>query len=787
VKQELAIAVRELTRYVLRSGDLSSEFFGSGRPVEAIRAHQMIQRSRPDQYLAEVPITRCITTDQLILNVGGRIDGVYPANDPPMVEEIKTTTRDLEYFAENPNPVHWGQLKCYAWLYAAENQCETIDTQLTYYNLDNRETRDFRHRYQTSELEGFFNELVERYIAWAAIISHWVEVRNHTIRSLEFPFPSYRAGQRELAVEVYRTLKNNTQLLVQAATGIGKTMAVLFSAIKALPDGDFSKIFYLTARTTGRNVAENTLAEMRSSGLRLKSITLTAKEKICFNPEQTCGPDECEYARGHYDRIGAALSDIFQSDALTRDAIEETARRHLVCPFEFSLDLSYWADCIICDYNYVFDPRVRLRRFFQESSDDYVFLVDEAHNLVDRSREMFSAELTKQPFLDVRRALKKDLATIYRHLTRINSWLVTARRKCSPAQPAVAEKRSPEKLYPRLRKFLSSSEQWLARNIKASYRDDLMALFFSVSNFLRVAEQYDPCYATCYEQVGPDFRVKLFCMDPSTRLKEVLKRSRATVFFSATMTPMDYFVRVFGCNAEARRLHLPSPFPPENFALLVCDQVSTLYRNREETKSEVSQAIRAVVEQKTGNYLFFFPSYEYMQMVHNDYQVDASNHETIIVQRPGMTELERDRFLDRFMRNQSHTLVAFAVMGGIFGEAIDLVGDRLFGAVVVGVGLPGLCLERELLREYFAENGFDFAYMYPGLNRVLQAAGRVIRSENDRGVVLLIDRRYGTYRYRSLLPSHWRPVTVRSHQRLASVLQHFWSNEAVGKTTAKRK
>jgi DNA excision repair protein ERCC-2 len=738
----------------------------------------MIQRSRPDHYQSEVPIAGHVRSANFVLTVGGRIDGVYAGSDPVIVEEIKTTTRDLGYYSENPNPVHWGQLKCYAWLYASENHCDRIDGRLTYYNLNTGESRNFSERYRASELKAFFKELVGRYLAWAAAIFDWQTTRNDSARRMQFPFSTYRAGQRQLAVEVYRTIQSRGQLLVQAATGIGKTMAVLFPAIKALPDGGVSKIFYLTARTTGRRVAEDTLTEMRSAGLRLKSISLTAKEKICFDNDRACAPDECEYARGHYDRAGNALREIFHRDDFTREVIEDTARRHRVCPFEFSLDLSYWADCIICDYNYVFDPKVALRRFFQENGSDYVFLVDEAHNLVDRSREMYSAELVKQPFLDVRRALKSELPAVYRDLTQVNSWLATARRKCNSELPATAEKKPPETLYPRLRRFLTDSERWLSRNIQTAYRDDLISLFFNSSGFLRIGEQYDTCYATCFEQTGTDFKVKLFCIDSSSRLREILKRCRSAVFFSATMTPIAYFTRMLGCDQSARTLQLPSPFPSANFSPLICDSVSTLYRDRKKTKPEVLQLIRALVDQKTGNYLFFFPSYEYMQMVSEDYRSACEDPDSVIVQTPGMTEPERDLFLCRFSHDQAATLVGFAVMGGIFGEAIDLVGDRLSGAAIIGVGLPGLCLERELLREYFAKKGFEFAYMYPGLNRVLQAAGRVIRSETDRGVVLLIDRRYGTRRYRSLLPGHWRPTTVNGPRRLASVLQEFWGGGA---------
>ena len=595
-------------------------------------------------------------------------------------------------------------------------------------------------------------------------------------------------------------------MLVQAATGIGKTIAVLYPAVRALAEELSQKIFYLTARTTGQMVAEKALDELRAKGLRLKSVNLTAKDKICFCPDSACHPDECEYARGHYDRINNAVKAIFtRQDAFTREIIIQTAREFQVCPFEFSLELSLWADCIICDYNYAFDPRVFLRRFFQEENGDYIFLIDEAHNLVDRSREMFSAQIFKQPVLDLRRQLKKDLPHIFKSLGRINAWLVKARKKCTESTTTrkaggldftaiggkrqgrevpqslrvkpgakhpvwktqsrnpLAEKDPPEDLIPLLKGFLFITERWLAQNIKTAFRESLLDLYFAVSGFIRVADQYDECYTTCYEKMGKDLKLKLFCIDPSIHLEKAMNRCQVAIFFSATMTPMDYFKQILGCDQSAQHLILHSPFPGENLGLYISDQISTYYRHRDQTADQVSRVIATLIEQKKGNYLLYFPSYVYMRKIYRSYTVRCPQTETIL-QKPGMPESERDMFLKRFSQNNPQTLVGFAVMGGIFGEGIDLVGNRLMGAVVVGVGLPGISLERELIKEYFTNAlgaGFEYAYLYPGINRVLQAAGRVIRTENDRGVVLLIDQRYSRFQYKSLLREEWDPIRVQ--------------------------
>ena len=762
---------------MLRSGDLSFEFLSSARPVDAIRIHQKIQQSRPANYSAEVAVSHLVETELFRLTIGGRVDGIYRDSDDALIEEIKTTTRSLDYFENHENPIHWGQVKAYAYIYALDQNLGALDAQLTYYQVDTGEIRNFKKHFRLTDLEAFFQDLVSNYLQWATTIFHWEVLRDESSRKIEFPFGDYRPGQREMAVGVYRTIKNNGQQLIQAATGIGKTMAAIFPAVKAIGEGLTTKIFYLTARTTGRFAAEYALEELRNAGLKLKSLAITAKDKTCFNPDRACNPEECEFARGHFDRIDGALGDMFGRDAFTRPAVEQVARDHQVCPFEFALELALWADCIICDYNYAFDPRVYLRRFFLEENGEYTFLIDEAHNLVDRSREMFSAEIHKQPLLDVRRTIRQDLPHIYKSLGKINSWMIKARKKCEESASAHHEKEPPEDLFPLLRGFLRITERWLSRNLKTPFREELLDLFFAISGFIRVAEQYDDSYVTCYEKIKKDVKLKLFCLDPANQLGNALTRCQAAVFFSATMTPMNYFKNILGCDAAAAGLILPSPFPVENLKLFIYDRISTLYRQRDNTKEQVARVIHSLVSQKTGNYLIFFPSYEYMMMVFNAFQAECPDGE-VIIQAPGMSEHEREEFLNRFGRENLQSLIGFAVMGGIFGEGIDLVGERLSGAVVVGVGLPGISLEKELIREYFAvhhNTGFEYAYQYPGINRVFQAAGRVIRTEIDRGVVLLIDQRYGTHRYRSLLPAEWRPVKVQSGEQLTDALQKFWN------------
>jgi len=579
-----------------------------------------------------------------------------------------------------------------------------------------------------------------------------------------------------MAVAVYKAIRDESQLQVQASTGIGKTMAGLFPAIKAMAEGQAEKIFYLTAKTTGRDLAEKALDQMRENGLRIRSITLTAKEKICFRPEASCTPEECPYAKGYYDRLNDALKNSFSMDAFPRRQVEDMAEKYQVCPFEFSLDLSLWSDCIICDYNYVFDPRASLKRYFLDPKNEFTLLIDEAHNLVERSREMFSAQINKQPFLDMRREVRNELPHIHKSMGRINSQLVKARKRCGESGGFISERDQPEELYPYLKRFLKQTEEWLVKNIKTPYRKNLLEIYFDVKRFMQVSEQYDESYTTCLEKKGRELCLKLFCIDPSKHLSRTLERCRCSIFFSATLMPSEYFRKMLGCRESVNILELPSPFPRENLRLLLYGQISTLYRDRERTKLDAAKAIVNFVRQRKGNYLLYFPSYEYMMMVYESFQQEFPELETIC-QSPGMKEEERELFIERFSKDNSRTLAGFAVMGGVFGEGIDLVGEKLAGAVIVGVGLPGISPERDVIRDYFNEfnqAGFEYAYLFPGINRVFQALGRVIRTENDRGAVLLIDSRFSTFRYRRLFPAHWQPITLKDNQQMTSLLQEFW-------------
>lgn len=811
----LKVSVRDLVDFVLQSGDLVSTFQSSGRALAGTCGHQKIQKSRPETYEAEVQISHSCSTDWGCLELRGRIDGVWHQSEGTVIEEIKTTTLPLLDITRDNQPLHWGQAKVYACLYAQQNGLERVGIQLTYLQLDTLEIQEYRESFLTADLEAFFQGLLREYLDWARVVLDAQVARDASIRHLVFPFGAYRMGQRELAVAVYRSIREGNHLFVQAPTGTGKTVATVFPALKALGEGRVAKIFYLTAKTVGRGVAEDTLGEMARRGLSCKVLTLTAKEKICFRDTPDCRPEVCEYARGHFDRVRSALQSLFPQNRFDREAIEATAREHRVCPFEFSLFVSLWADVIICDYNYAFDPRVFLRRFFEPPVDAYAFLVDEAHNLPDRARDMFSADLKRSDFDRLKKEVKPTFPGLARAIGRVTPHF----RKALQDAPFMVREEAPEALVGALRSFQKQAEICLLADQHSPLRETILELFFRVNAFVRTAETFDRDFVTYVEPLDSlsgknaarkkDLLVKLFCFAPTARLQEALERARCAVFFSATLMPLPFFFQMLGgCRqgatsktpqpalAEAlpeagrkqaipgpdRMLRLRSPFSSDQLGLVVIPQIRTEFRVRHESYDAIAGLIHTAVSCRRGNYLVYFPSYRYLSAVKSRFQAEHPQWQTI-EQAPGMSEEERTRFLGAFAADNAETLIGFVVMGGIFGEGIDLRGERLIGSIIVGVGLPQICLERDLIRENSAGEGFEIAYRYPGFNRVMQAAGRVIRTEHDRGIVLLIDARFTQPGYRCLFPEEWAHALTLSGSRdnlgaqLGEYLRGFWGRD----------
>jgi len=789
-EKEIKISVRNLVEFILRGGDIDNTM-GRVSPdamQEGSRIHRKIQKSMGTNYTAEVPLSITVPINyegvELVLTVEGRADGILvnplnveEQNTPAItIEEIKGIYMDLAYLNE-PIEVHKAQAMCYAYIYAKEYEHKTIGLQMTYCNLDTEVIKRFHEVLDFDFLSKWFKDLITQFSKWAVFQLQWTKERNLGIKQVEFPF-EYRPGQKDLVTGVYRSILRDKKLFIEAPTGVGKTISTVFPTVKAMGEGIINKIFYLTAKTITRTVAEEAFSHLRKQGLFMKVVTITAKEKICVCDKIDCNPIGCERAKGHYDRVNDAVYDLITNEnEITRDAIQEYAKKHTVCPFEMCLDVSLWCDAIICDYNYVFDPNVYLRRFFgDDKKKDYIFLVDEAHNLVDRGREMYSAALIKEDFLKVKNLVKEKSKKLAQRLENCNGDLLKLKRDCDTitVQPEIGD------FILHLLRLMSEYEEFLKEHRVIEGKEDILMLYLNVRHFLSIYETHDDRYVTYtdYDE-NNNFRLRLFCIDPSRNLQMCMNRVKSSILFSATLLPIHYYKEQLGGTEEDYAIYAPSPFLPERRLLMIGRDVSTRYTRRGEAENQkILQYIKAFTEQKVGNYLVFFPSYQLMNQVA---EIAMKEIEGIQVQSSNMTEAEREAFLDQFVEHPTKTRVGFCVMGGIYSEGIDLKHSRLIGAVLVGTGLPMICNERELIRNYFQKEkgkGFDYAYLYQGMNKVMQSAGRVIRTMEDYGAILLLDERFLQNQFTQLFPREWFPYEEVNVNSMIEILKEFWTKEA---------
>ena len=789
------ISVRSLVEFIFRNGDLDRTR-GGWADREAMlagsRAHRRIQKKRDVGYRAEVPLQFEKKYPLFTLIIEGRADGI--ATDTEVtVEEIKGVYADIDEM-EDPVPVHLAQAKCYAAIYAAQQGLQEISVCMTYVNLDTEKIRRFSRHYTEEELDEWFENLIDDFYPWAEFRIRWQDKRDSSMRELPFPF-DYRPGQKQLAADVYRTILRRKQLFVEAPTGVGKTMSVVYPAVRALGEGIAVRIFYLTAKTVTGTAAAGAFAILRGKGLSLKTLTLTAKDKICVSDDaDDCDPSVCPRARGHYDRVNQALYEmITDQDDFSRESILAQAEKWQVCPHELQLDLAEFADAVICDYNYVFDPNARLKHFFGETAkkDDFVFLIDEAHNLADRGRDMYSAGLRRRDFLAAGKSVRvyskenssADIGGLKKALSACSRLMLSYSKSCH----GMEEISFPEELELKLMHLSAQMEETLTglRGRKdAEFRRGLLEFWFEIQEFLYIAELIDGNYLI-YQTVTDDgdYMLKLFCVNPAVNLQKCLDRGRSAVFFSATLLPVRYYRSLLSGREDDYAVYVPSSFPEENRFVVIGTDVSTLYRRRNASEYQrIAAYIRTVASGRKGNYLVFFPSYAMMDAV-LEYCMnggDAPDTPEYLMQKPGMTEEEREKFLSRFRADNDHTLIGCCVMGGIFSEGIDLTGERLIGALIVGTGIPQVGPERELLKEYYRKrsaDGFGYAYRYPGMNKVLQAAGRVIRTAGDRGVIVLLDERFERQEYRDIFPREWKNVLTASVNTIGRLIEDFWKTE----------
>lgn len=755
INQEVQISVRTLVEYVYRSGSIDSRFRSQSTLQDGTRIHQKIQKTYQEGDQKEVYLRTELPFENVTYIIDGRCDGLLFRECEVIIDEIKSSSKPLEQNDEEGLPVHWAQAKMYAYIYAKDNHMQEISVQLTYVHVETEDKRYYKKKLTFTELASFVNQVLGDYAPYLNLIIDHRKRRNESSKELVFPFESYREGQRKLAGAVYKTIAEEKNLFVKAPTGIGKTISTLFPTVKAIGEGHLNRIFYLTAKTITRTTAEEAVGRMRSCGLCLKSVTITAKDKVCFKDETKCQKDYCEFADGYYDRINEAVFDIFANEnEMIRETIEKYAQKHTVCPFEFSIDLAYAADTIICDYNYIFDPRVSLKRMFEDQKKTSALLVDEAHNLVDRGREMFSAVIYKDIFLNLKKEFKGVNKAIFEYASKINSWFITLKKE--EKNEFILENLD-ETLIEHLLEFMKEIESALQMDTSQI----LLDAYFMVNNFLKIVELLDEHYVIYGEKNRNDLLLKLFCIDPSKLLQQMGKGYRSKIFFSATLSPLPYYQDVLGGSEEDYSLSIPSPFKAEQVNVHI-KPLSTRFRDRDKTKDKIVTTIHSLIKKRPGNYIIFFPSYQYLLTVFEQYiQVDSNTK--VLLQTAGMKEEEREEFLEAFIPDQKNTLIGFAVLGGIFSEGVDLIGDRLNGVVVVGVGLPQLCFERNLIKDHFyrkEKNGYDYAYVFPGMNKVLQAGGRLIRSEKDYGNIVLIDDRFLHPQYQMLLPQEWKEYTV---------------------------
>ena len=803
-KKEIRLSVRSLVEFIYRSGDLDNRRRTSSElaMAEGNRVHRMLQKKGGAGYHAEVGLKWLYETERYDICLEGRADGImedyvpqeyqkmseqmplfaaeYGIVDIPepltYIDEIKGTYQNLNRIKE-PYSEHLAQAKCYAYIVAMEDDLAQIGARVTYCNFEDHDLKYFHHVFKREELAEWFESAMQELLKWVRYHFAWKAEKLPSIQELAFPY-AYREGQKELASYVYQTIYHGKKLFLEAPTGVGKTLSTVFPAVKALGQGLSEKVFYLTAKTITRTVAEETFALLREKGLAFKDIVITAKEKTCINETCDCNPVACPYAKGHFDRVNACLyAMITQEKRFSREVIERYAHEYEVCPYELSLDVSLFADGVICDYNYVFDPHVYLRRYFSgDNAGKYIFLIDESHNLLDRGREMYSATLLKDEVLEIRRLIKDHDKEMSSLLGKLNKALLALKKKSD----GLTLFEDVEEVYLAAVDVKERMDIYMNNHKDSEIPDEFMELYFRVAHFYDIYEEMDEKYVIYGHMLdNGDYLLKLFNVDPSNNLRKRMEQARSSILFSATLLPIQYYKELLGGGKEDYEVYAHSVFPPENRGLFVARDVTSKFTRRGPREYErIAAYLHDMIGAKQGNYLAFFPSYIFMEEVYQAYMFMYPDDEAdYLLQKEDMTEEDREAFLDAFREDNDRTILGFCVLGGIFSEGIDLKHDSLIGAAIVGTGLPQVGQERELLKEYFDKqglNGFDYAYRFPGMNKVLQAAGRVIRTAEDIGTVLLLDERFLQGAYRMLYPREWEHIEVVDRGNVAGKLAEFY-------------
>ena len=761
------ISVKELAYFVCQSGDLTNEFFSNKDQETGKKIHQKHQSSYNKESLKEVYVKSDITFENESYTLHGFIDGVLNIDGETIIEEIKSTSLELDSITIDYHKEHLAQLKIYAYLYGIIHGLDTIHTRLTYIDVVDYALKSFDKVYEVDELEVFLFSILEEYIKWLKLLKESQINKEKTLAQIKFPFKEKREGQQKLIKAVYQALNNKEILYAIAPTGIGKTMATLFASLKTLKDKD--KLFYLTAKGSGKNAPLDAVTLLAKNGLKMKSIDITAKRKICNCKKKICNSEECPYAIGYFDRLKTATFEIFKEhDIFSADVITQVSEKHMICAFEFSLYLSYFCDLVIADYNYVFDPKAHLIRYCDDDTYKPKVLVDEAHNLVSRSKDMYSSSISELDIRVLRSKLNGYKPSIRRYCNKALE-IFDSYKEYLEANTSYIDLEPHVELNSILTTITLKCDEIFEENKKFKNKDEALDIYFKIKDFLRISEFYGETHRLIAKLEGENTNITYHCLDASKFILKTINESiHGITFFSATLYPIDYYINLI-TNGRGKFIELASPFDPNNLQILINNSISTKYKDREASIDTIIESIETLVS-RGGNYIVFFPSYAYMKMILDNLgDVDFE----CIIQENDLTEEDKEEIINKF-KNTNNNKVGFFVMGGVFSEGIDFIGNALSGVIIIGVGLPLVCDENNLLKDFFEEKygfGFDYAYTYPGFSKVIQAVGRVIRDFTDKGVAILIDERFTYQKYLQLMPPHWKNKTIiNSNYKLKRIL-----------------
>lgn len=775
--KNIKITAKSIVEFLYSGGDLSGEFQSNKRALEGTEAHQHLQAKYKEEDKKEVSVETLFDVDNYSFHITGRMDGLLLEDKKLIIEEIKSTKVDLSLMEIDTRPEHLMQAKMYAYMYLIKNNLRSINVRLTYITVAEFKTKSFNKRYNKTQLTNFFESTLVKYVEWLKIYDAHQDSKISSIEGLNFPFDEYREGQYNFMGAIYQALITKDILYSSAPTGIGKTVASLFSALKTIKN-PLEKIFYLTAKNAGKAIVVDTVELLKESGLKCKTTVINSKETMCLMDKVDCDPEICPYSKGYFNREREAVNDIFvHTDVFTKPLITDYAKYHNICPHEFSLTLSNYSDIVVCDYNYAFDPRVHLIRYFDDDYFSPKLLVDEAHNLIDRTRSMYSAKLNLDTLISLRKVTSKVKPSPKTHINKLIKYIEEYSEEIELDKTIFYYQNEIDyELLSLVEKIILKLDRLLSENKKIVNRDKILDGYFELTQFNRIADFYNSNYRYIFEKNYDSISVSLSCLDASEFILDIIKkRVSGIAFFSATLSPVDYYAKLITAGVGKSK-KIPSPFKQENLGVFVVDNISTRYRDRPKSIPGVIDTIYNMISGKVGNYIVFFPSYQYLNMVLDEFSNDDYE---IFVQERSMRFNDRKSTLDSFTKVGQKTKIAFFVLGGSFSEGIDYIGDMLSGVLIVGVALPQFNKYNQLLSSHFDDvfgEGFDYAYTYPGMNKVIQAVGRVIRTENDRGIAILIDDRYTNYKYLGLYPKNWSHYKIVNDQdKLEHLIDKFFN------------